>query len=136
MNPFLSNEVSGEHVRDLREEAARASRWSRKASAVKSDRSEELVVRRFAERDIDGIRRLAALDEKPAPTGSVLVAEVSGELVAALPLDGGVAIADPFKPTADVVEVLQTRARQLREVSGAPARTLWLRGRAPVRKAA
>ena len=43
----------------------------------------------------------------------MLVAEQAGELVAALPLDGGNALADPFKPTADIVALLQMRARQL-----------------------
>ena len=33
----------------------------------------------------------------------MLVAEVDGEIVAAVPIDGGRAIADPFRPTADVV---------------------------------
>jgi hypothetical protein len=36
-------------------------------------------------------------------------------LVAALPLDGGAALADPFKPTSDIVALLELRARQLRE---------------------
>ena len=59
-------------------------------------------------------RRLAILDEKPVPAGGVLVAMQAGELVAALPLDGGEALADPFKPTADAVALLRLRARQLR----------------------
>jgi hypothetical protein len=74
-------------------------------------------IRHFAERDIDAIRRLAALDSKPVPTGGVLVAEKAGELVAALPLDGRPALADPFRPTADVVALLQQRAGQLRELN-------------------
>jgi hypothetical protein len=45
----------------------------------------------------------------------VLVAEVGGELVAALPLDGGDAVADPFRPTAALVEMLTLRAQQLRD---------------------
>lgn len=35
-------------------------------------------------------------------------------LVAAVPVNGGRAIADPFAPTADVVSLLQLRANQLR----------------------
>jgi len=73
-----------------------------------------VVIRRFAERDIDAIRRLAALDSKPEPSGGVLVAERAGELVAALPLDGGGALADPFKRTADVVTLLKRRAPEFR----------------------
>jgi len=54
--------------------------------------------------------RLAALDSAPAPHGDVLVAIVDGEIRAALALDSGRAIADPFRHTADLVELLHTRA--------------------------
>ena len=118
MNPFLSNELASEHIRDLRDQAARRTRDE--VSPATRDRLEGLTVRHFGERDIDSIRRLAALDSKPIPTGGVLVAELNGELVAALPLNGGEALADPFKPTADIVELLQLRARQLRAGKSAP----------------
>lgn len=120
MNPFMNKELAGEHIRDLRATAARANRGREEAVSEKSDSPERITVRRFAERDIDGVQRLAVLDEKPVPTGGVLVAEQAGELVAALPLDGGDALADPFKPTADVVSLLQLRARQLRAENRAP----------------
>lgn len=114
MNPFLSNELAGEHIRDLREAASGV-----RGPEEMTDRSEGIVVRLFAERDIDAIRRLAALDSKPVPAGGVLVAEREGELVAALPLDGGQALADPFKPTAEVVALLQRRASEFRTDAGA-----------------
>jgi hypothetical protein len=128
VNPFMSNELAEQHIRDLRDQAARG-------RGKREDRTAPVTVRRFAERDIDAIQRLAELDEKPIPSGGVLVAEQAGELVAALPLDGGQALADPFKPTADVVELLKVSARQLREASGAPRHSL-LRGRMLQRKAA
>jgi hypothetical protein len=115
VNPFLSNELAGEHIRDLRDQAARTSRGRAGKRAEDADRFAGVTVRHFAERDINAIRWLAALDDKPLPTGGVLVAEMDGELVAALPLDGGQALADPFKPTADIVELLRMRARQLHE---------------------
>jgi hypothetical protein len=69
--------------------------------------------------DLAGLDRLAALDSAPAPTGDVLVGEVGGELWAAVELDSGAAIADPFRPSADVVELLRLHARGARR----PART-------------
>ena len=42
--------------------------------------------------------------------GEVLVAEVDGVIQAALQLDDGVAIANPFVPTAGLVELLELRA--------------------------
>lgn len=75
---------------------------------------DELVIRRATSADAAGLRRLAALDESPAPSGPVLVAEVAGRLLAALPLGGGEPVADPFSPSADLVSLLAVRAAQLR----------------------
>jgi hypothetical protein len=59
--------------------------------------------------------RLAALDSASAPHGDVLVARVDGEILAAVALESGRAIADPFRHTADLVELLRTRARLMGE---------------------
>ena len=68
------------------------------------------VVMRAA-RGSDGaaLARLARLDSKPAPRGEVLVAEVDGAIHAALQLDRGVVYADPFRRTADLVEILRAQ---------------------------
>jgi len=62
---------------------------------------------------------LAALDSASVPQGDVVVAESGGRIVAALPLAGGRAIADPFHRTRALVQMLELRARQLR--AGTPA---------------
>jgi hypothetical protein len=69
-----------------------------------------------AARGSDGpvLRRLAALDSRDVPTGDVLIAEADDEVVAALSVDTGERIADPFRRTADVVDLLEYRARRLR----------------------
>jgi hypothetical protein len=59
------------------------------------------------------IERLAALDSSPCPRGRVLVAAVAGEPRAALPLDGGPAVADPFHRTVELVSLLEMRVAQL-----------------------
>jgi hypothetical protein len=64
--------------------------------------------------DEEALRRLAELDSGQVPSGRLLVAEVDGELQAAVPLTGGPAIADPLRPTAAVVSMLGLRAAQLR----------------------
>ena len=64
--------------------------------------------------DESGLRRLAALDSQPTLTGRALVAEVGGELWAAVSLGGEPrAIADPFRPTAELVALLRERAQRL-----------------------
>ena len=60
------------------------------------------------------LAELAALSERRVPTGVVLVAQVEHELVAAVPLEGGHALADITRATADVVQLLELRSRQVR----------------------
>jgi hypothetical protein len=62
--------------------------------------------------DARELTRLAILDSQPLPEGVVLVAEIAGELRAAVAADG-TAIADPFHHTADLILLLRERARQL-----------------------
>ena len=73
-----------------------------------------------AARGSDGpaLHRLAALDSTVVPAGALLVAEADGELVAARALTSGAVIADPFRPTADVVDLLALRAEALRTPTG------------------
>jgi hypothetical protein len=59
--------------------------------------------------DEDVVRELAALDSAQAPETPVVVAIVDGRPVAAASLVDGSVVADPFVPTADVVELLQAR---------------------------
>jgi hypothetical protein len=78
---------------------------------------------RFASPDDEsGLRRLAALDSQPILAGQMLVAEVDGELWAAVSLGGEPrAIADPFRPTAELVALLRERAQRLPRRGHAPA---------------
>jgi hypothetical protein len=92
--------------------------------------SGSLTIRRAGAADRHSLTVLAALDSAPVPGGDALVAERDGRLVAALPVAGGRALADPFEPTAEVLSLLELRARQLRpadaprESSGGLARRL------------
>ena len=76
--------------------------------------------------------RLAALDSREAPAQPALVAEVDGELRAALSLRDGRVIADPFHGTQAVVDLLQARAAQL---TAADARLVEAAGRRPAGRA-
>jgi hypothetical protein len=73
-----------------------------------------LTLRHAVPADADELDRLAQLDSRRAPRGAVLVAEVGGELWAAISLDDMHAVADPFRPTGELVALLVARARQLR----------------------
>jgi hypothetical protein len=73
-----------------------------------------LKIREARAADDAALRLLAALDGGRVPAGRILVAEVDGEIVAAVPLAGGPAIADPFRRTSALVNLLGLRAAQLR----------------------
>jgi hypothetical protein len=68
-------------------------------------------------RDREAIVRLAQLVSQREPSGTLLVAESEGRVVAALLLEAGDVIADPFARTAELVEILRLRAAQLSSVS-------------------
>lgn len=74
--------------------------------------TEPITITRSTESDAPKLWRLAALDDRRAPKGPALLAYVDGELRAALGLEDGQAVADPFHPTAELVEILRFQARQ------------------------
>jgi hypothetical protein len=78
-----------------------------------------LTVRLATPADAFSLRRLAAIDSASPPTGDVLLAEMGDELWAALSIDTGAAVADPFRPSADLVDLLRFRARRLNGDAGA-----------------
>lgn len=79
-----------------------------------------LTIRLARDRDGAELWRLATLDSADVPAGPVLIAEVDGRAVAAVALADGAAIADPFHPTAGLVELLRVRAAELRRRSPTP----------------
>jgi hypothetical protein len=72
-----------------------------------------VLIRAARGSDGSALVRLAALDSAHVPSGDLLVAESDGALIAALDLGSGATIADPFRPTSDVVELLQLRAARI-----------------------
>ncbi len=74
---------------------------------------QNLTIRRATAADEFAVRRLSALDSAFPPTGDVLLAEMSDELWAALSVDTGHAVADPFRPSGDLVDLLRFRAERL-----------------------
>lgn len=75
--------------------------------------------------DAPALARLAALDSQRVPAGQLLLAEIDGEPWAAIALETSRVFADPFRPTAGLVELLRRRAAQLaaaQEVAARPGR--------------
>jgi hypothetical protein len=113
MHPVLSFYVADALAADRIREAERFRR-SRVDWAGESDAYPEVTVRVARQEDAERVQRLADLDGHRIPQGTTLVAEVGGELLAARSLDGKRSIADPFHPTAHLVELLELRSAHLR----------------------
>jgi hypothetical protein len=73
----------------------------------------ELTLRYATPADAEAIDSLAQLDSRRAPRGLVLLAEVDGAPWGAVSLDDGQVVADPFRPTGELVALLTERARQV-----------------------
>ena len=129
MHPLLAAGLANSLSRD-RVRAARSRRTAKVAKRAAADASAaaDVVIRRATTADapalarlgeLDGDRRAGALLARHAAEHDVLIAEVDGRLEAALALNDGLAVADPFRPSAVNAELLALRARQL---GGAAAR--------------
>jgi hypothetical protein len=77
-----------------------------------------VVIRPAQDADLASLHDLAELDSAEPLAGPVLVAVVDGAVWAALSLDDGRVIADPFRPSAGAVELLRVRRAQLRSAGG------------------
>jgi hypothetical protein len=73
-----------------------------------------LTIRLATPADEPALTRLALSDSDRTPRGAVLVAEVDDEMWAALSLDDGHGVSDPFRPSAEALWMLTERSRQLR----------------------
>jgi hypothetical protein len=103
--------------------AAHAAAHPRDA-AVAAD-EDAVAIRLARPADAPALARLAALDDQPEQAerlarlagepwaGGVLVAEAGGSVAAALAVADGVVVADPFRRTALLVDLLRLRAEQL-----------------------
>jgi hypothetical protein len=80
-----------------------------------------LVLRPATTVDAGALERLAALDSARPLTGEVMLAYAGGDVRAALSLETGRVVADPFYPSAELVELLRAASGERRP------RRLWRR---------
>ena len=76
---------------------------------------EDVSIRRLGAADAEALGRIAGRDSRGLPTGEVLGAELGGRLIAAISIDTGEVVADPFTRTDAARSLLVLRAAQLRE---------------------
>jgi hypothetical protein len=117
--PYVMKLLARAKLEDLYREAAEARLASGARVAKRRDLPgvevvlESSVTLRAGGAEDDGpLARLAALDSSKPLAWPVLVAEVQGEVRAALSLRDGAVVADPFHPTAALAELLRTYSRR------------------------
>ena len=87
-----------------------------------------ITIRR-AHPEESGVLRIAALDSARVPVAPLLVAEVDGQVRAAMSLDDGKTIADPFYSTHDLLLLLRAHAAATRRTAPGLLTRLGLRPR-------
>lgn len=101
----LSGALAADREREIRETTRDA--WQRRQRG-------DLKLRAATAEDAPALHRLARLDSQSRPpSGTLIVADDAGEIVAATAVHDGTTIADPFRSTAPIVAMLRLRADQL-----------------------
>lgn len=72
-------------------------------------------------RHVTGERKLAYLDSQRPLTGPALLGEIDGRPAAAISLEDGRVVADPFQHTAHLVAQLRMRARGVTAAESTPS---------------
>jgi len=85
-----------------------------KSSTSQESSQAPVVVREAVPADGAALRRLAERDSAPLPAEPLVVAEVAGEIRAAVSVSDRRAIADPFHRSAEHAALAEMRAAQLR----------------------
>jgi hypothetical protein len=116
MNSQFSGIIASERVADLRRDADREHlRRSVSRASARVDTDMPVLALRLAGSDErPAVGRLAQLDSASTLEGEVMFALLDGEPVAAISLDDGRVVANPFVPTSQAVALLRLRADQLR----------------------
>jgi hypothetical protein len=73
-----------------------------------------VTLRLASDADVAALDRLAQLDSRPLPLGPHLLAERDGRVEAAISLATGELVADPFRRTAELGNLLRCHAGELR----------------------
>jgi hypothetical protein len=111
MHPELSHQFALDRIVGFRRDAEHQ-RLVRAAS-VKSAQPVRTAIQLRLSACRDELERLAALSERPLHDGEWIVADVDGVPVAAVSVDDGTTVYDPFKPISQAVSLLQLRRKQV-----------------------
>jgi hypothetical protein len=121
MTTSLNALVAREHAADLRREAEHY----RSAKPEAPNAPRVVALRRARADDARALKILAELDEEPGLSGETLLALIDGDAVAAMSLEDGRVVSNPFVATREAVSLLQLRARHLVSPKARQPRRRW-----------
>jgi hypothetical protein len=111
MHPELSLQLARDRMTGFQRDARRYRRARAVAFHAPQPVRTAIQLRPSARRD--ELERLAALSERPLQDGDWIVADLDGVPVAAVSLEDGTTLYDPFRPTSQAVSLLQLRRKQV-----------------------
>ena len=79
------------------------------------------VIRLATEEDARALHQLAQLDSQRPLGGNALIGEIDGDAAAAISLNDNRVVADPFKRTAQLTQLLRMRAASLHALANTPS---------------
>ena len=111
MHPLLNFYAGLERRARFEDEAIR--HRQAKAASVRERRPVRTAIELRISACREELERLALLSERPLRDGDWIVADVDGVPVAAVSVDDGATVYDPFKPTSQAVSLLKLRRKQV-----------------------
>jgi hypothetical protein len=111
MHPALAQQLALAHIAGLRSDAARYRRAREATARPPQPVRTAIQLRLSACRE--ELERLAQLSERPLHEGDWIVADVDGVPVAAVSVEDGTTVYDPFRPTTQAVSLLKLRRKQV-----------------------
>ena len=111
MHPELMRQVAMARVADLQRDAVRYRRA--RAAVARPSKPVRTAIQLRLSACREELERLAALSERPLHESEWIVADVDGVAVAAVAVDDGTTVYDPFRPTSQAVSLLRLRRKQV-----------------------
>ena len=111
MHPALMHQVAISRMDDRNREAVRYRR--RREASVRQRQTVRTAIELRLSACREELERLAILSERPLHDGDWIVADVDEVPVAAIAVDDGTTVYDPFRPTTQAVSLLKLRRKQV-----------------------
>ena len=111
MHPELTNFIVNDHIASLHRNAANYRRA--RAASLRPPQPLRAAIELRLSACRDELERLAALSERTLRGGDWIVADVNGVAVAAVSVEDGSTVYDPFTSTAQAVSLLKLRRKQV-----------------------